>query len=134
MPRKDKAADRHYHLEHKAERNALSTMWYMQNRDKARRMKRDNCKKIKLEVLTHYSVDDSPRCAHCGVTDMDVLCIDHINNDGSKHRKTIGAEGFSFYYWLKRNDYPKGFQVLCANCNLKKLRVEQERRAASYAS
>jgi hypothetical protein len=24
------------------------------------------------------------------------------------------------YYWLCKHDYPAGFQVLCANCNLKK--------------
>jgi hypothetical protein len=41
--------------------------------------------------------------------------IDHKNNDGYAHRKVV--RGSSFYAWLKRNNYPKGFQILCHNCN-----------------
>jgi len=43
--------------------------------------------------------------------------IDHIKNDGAAHRKQVGV---SFYRWLQTHGYPKGFQVLCANHNLKK--------------
>ena len=58
------------------------------------------------------------RCAVCGETDPDVLVIDHINNDGANHRRQIGRS--KIYEWLKKNGYPAGFQVLCANHNLKK--------------
>lgn len=65
---------------------------------------------LRLEVLTHYGA----RCNHCGCRDIDVLCIDHVNHDGWKHRRTMQG---SIYQWLKTNIYPDGFQVLCHNCN-----------------
>ena len=57
-------------------------------------------------------------CRWCGQGDVDVLCIDHINDDGAHHRKNIGTDTLTA--WIIKNDYPPGFQVLCANCNLKK--------------
>lgn len=71
-------------------------------------------KKIRLEVLTHYGL----KCACCGENEIQFLCIDHINNDGKEHRKTVPA-GY-FYRWLKKNNYPSGFQTLCWNCNMAK--------------
>jgi hypothetical protein len=60
-------------------------------------------------------------CRWCGQGDIDVLTIDHINNDGAEHRKTRRAmTGNAMYSWLIKNDYPEGFQVLCFNCNVKK--------------
>jgi len=43
------------------------------------------------------------------------LTLDHINGDGSQHRKTIPAS--YFYRWVIKNDYPKTLQILCWNCN-----------------
>lgn len=81
---------------------------------------KDICKKsnhkLKLEVLIHYS-GNPPECKHCGNMDIRVLNIDHINNDGAKHRKEVGSLGTGFYSWLKRMKYPKDYQVLCFNCN-----------------
>lgn len=75
-------------------------------------------------------------CAHCGETDPDVLEIDHINNDGAEHRRElttiIGRGGSAMYTWLRRNGFPPGFQVLCANCNKRK--YHQHRRALLAAS
>ena len=76
---------------------------------------------VKMEVLSHYS-KGLIKCAHCGETDIKVLCIDHINNDGAKHRinnKNYGG-GRHIHGWLKANGFPEGYQVLCANCNLRK--------------
>jgi hypothetical protein len=58
------------------------------------------------------------KCACCGETEPAFLTIDHENGDGSKHRAAIHAKpGQSTYNWLAKNGYPKGFQVLCWNCN-----------------
>jgi hypothetical protein len=76
---------------------------------------------LKFLVLGHYSVFTTrPMCAipGCLISDLDMLCLDHVNNGGNKHRKEISRA--SLYRWLKRNDFPVGFQVLCANHNLKK--------------
>jgi len=56
------------------------------------------------------------RCACCGTREALFLTIDHIENDGACHRRRVGFST-GFLKWLKRNGYPKGFQVLCSNCN-----------------
>lgn len=71
-------------------------------------------------------------CACCGETEPKFLSLDHINNDGAKHRRQYGkntvgngkgASGFHTWLWMKKNNYPSGiFQVLCMNCNMGKFR------------
>jgi ribosomal protein L36 len=68
---------------------------------------------LKLEVLKHYSPE--LKCARCGFSDVRALSIDHVNGGGSNHIKEIGGAS-KFYRWLKKNNYPPGFQVLCMNC------------------
>lgn len=72
-------------------------------------------RKIKLEVFNAYG---GAKCVCCGDEHIEFLTIDHINNDGAKHRKKIFRK--SMYYWLRKNNYPNGFQVLCMNCNFSK--------------
>lgn len=58
------------------------------------------------------------KCACCGETEPLFLGLDHIENNGKEHRESIGNwGGHGLYKWLERNNYPKGFQVLCMNCN-----------------
>ena len=72
---------------------------------------------LKIEVLGHYG----GICKCCKETDIRFLTIDHIHGGGGAQRKEIfkykGAGSSAFYLWLKRNDYPEGYQVLCWNCN-----------------
>lgn len=56
-------------------------------------------------------------CACCGEDQLPFLTIDHVNNDGNEHRLEIPAGGGSTYRWLRNNNWPTGFQVLCWNCN-----------------
>jgi len=70
---------------------------------------------IKIKVFTHYCGGDV-KCNKCPYTDIRALSIDHINGDGSEHRKLINKRGIGFYNWLIKNNYPEGFQVLCMNC------------------
>jgi hypothetical protein len=69
--------------------------------------------KLKQEVISHYGGE----CECCGENELIFLCIDHIHGGGLKHRREIQIGGNSFYVWLKKNNYPKGFRVLCWNCN-----------------
>lgn len=71
--------------------------------------------RLRLQCLLHYS-RGTLKCACCGEGMVDFLTIDHVNNDGCKHRKTIGGAS-NICAWLKRNGFPNGFQVLCFNCN-----------------
>lgn len=72
---------------------------------------------VKDRVLRHYSGGESPKCSQCPVTDPGCMTLDHIENDGSEHRKELGFSGNSFYLWIVKNGFPAGFQVLCMNCN-----------------
>jgi hypothetical protein len=100
-------------------------LWRAKNKDKLKSLGKMYRENIKMEALKHYS--PSLQCVRCGIADIDVLCIDHINEDGAKQRFQSGRRtGFSVYYWLRDNNYPEGFQVLCMNCNWKK-HLEMER-------
>ena len=55
------------------------------------------------------------KCACCGETEQAFLTIDHVNNDGAAHRKSIGKK---ICLWLKRKGFPASFRLLCYNCNL----------------
>jgi len=118
----------------KEARRAYKRVWYMKNRDRIRVMRaerhkinkkhenamaRARTRRIKLEVFSYYS-NGTPKCASCGITDMDVLCLDHIDGGGTRERRLTGYKGCNLHYKLQRLGYPSGFQVLCANCNLKK--------------
>lgn len=69
-------------------------------------------RRLKAEVIGAYG----GCCSCCGEKNPAFLTIDHMNNDGSEHRRTIKTS--RIYSWLKKRGYPKeGFQVLCFNCN-----------------
>lgn len=59
------------------------------------------------------------KCACCGEAAPEFLQIDHINNDGAKHRRSVEA-GITLCRWLIKSNFPPGFQLLCANCNFAK--------------
>lgn len=69
-------------------------------------------------VFAHYG----NVCEHCGHSDPRALTIDHINRDGHKHKKPWGGRysGVALYRWLVVNDFPDGYQTLCANCQMVK--------------
>ena len=78
--------------------------------------------KKKLGILLHYS-NGSMKCAFCGFDDIRALSIDHIDGGGAPHRRMTGND---VYGWLKRNGFPEGYQVLCANCQWIKRQVNRE--------
>lgn len=59
-------------------------------------------------------------CSCCGETIAEFLQIDHVANDGKAHRTVIGEGSFRLVQWLALNNYPAGFQLLCANCHVAK--------------
>jgi hypothetical protein len=73
---------------------------------------------IRREVLTYYG-NGVTACAECGYDTFESLDIDHI--DGVKNYKgTARSHGKQLIFWLYKNNYPKGFQTLCRNCNWEK--------------
>lgn len=77
--------------------------------------------KRKLECIEAYG----GKCLCCGEEETVFLTLDHVDNNGAEHRKTLGTakSGINLYNYLKKNNFPKGFQVLCFNCNWAKSQV-----------
>lgn len=71
---------------------------------------------LKFEVLFHYS-GGVLKCANCGFSDIRALCLDHLDGGGDAERKGVRT-GWNYFRELKKRGFPKGYQVLCANCNL----------------
>lgn len=80
-------------------------------------------KDLRHEVVMAYG---GYKCACCGETEPAFLQIDHVNNDGAEHRRSLGYKGNGkgangrTLKWLRDNGFPPGFQILCANCNFGK--------------
>lgn len=107
---------REYYAYNKEKLRARNKKWYDNNKEDYNKRKREERQALKQEVFEEYG----NRCTCCGETETVFLAIDHINNDGAKHRKSLNgaARGYPFYVWLKNNGYPKdNFQLLCWNCN-----------------
>ena len=71
---------------------------------------------VRWTVLMHYG-GIPQKCSCCGESEVKFLTIDHVNNDGAKHRKEIVG---NLTQWLLKNGLPEGFQILCYNCNCAK--------------
>ena len=88
---------------------------------------------IRLEVLQYYSKrlskSNIPCCRCCGEkSHVDFLAIDHIAGrkemDSDTKLVKIGysssKRGQVLHKWVTENNFPKGFQILCHNCNYAK--------------
>ena len=73
--------------------------------------------KSRFIVLRKYSNGRGIFCNCCGERNIAFLTIDHINNDGAKHREEIGRSSDKLYRWAVKNNFPPVLQVLCWNCN-----------------
>ena len=110
-----------------------SKQWYIDNMDREKKKHKDyrelhkeehKTKRfaIRLEVLKYYS-DNTLRCKNCNEEHLEFLEIDHINGGGKKHKRDMNFG--SVYDWLYRHNFPDKniYQVLCSNCNTKKVKI-----------
>jgi hypothetical protein len=120
---------------YKQDRNEYMKEWRKQNPEKFHDTQRRCYQAIRLEALQHYSGKEVPDCRCCGESMIEFLHFDHTKGDGAAHRFEIGMRqggagreqnhkvnigANALPYWLKKNGWPEGFQVLCASCNLGK--------------
>ena len=84
---------------------------------------------LRLEVLGHYG-KGKVACVICGESRTACLSIDHINGRGAEHRRQIKVKGTTFYSWLRKREYPEGYQTLCMNCQWvkRKMNIEENSR------
>lgn len=92
--------------------------WHQENLDRVNVYRKKTALKLRSDVFEAYG----GKCLCCGETTLLFLTIDHIDGDGNRHRKKVlGSHlkaGTHFYRWLRQNDYPSGFRILCFNCNM----------------
>ena len=79
--------------------------------------KRSYWKRQRLIVLLHYS-NGRLRCRCCGEKTYEFMSLDHIHGNGNKQRRKIKSN--YLLNWIIKQGFPKGYQVLCHNCNLAK--------------
>jgi hypothetical protein len=96
--------------------------WRKNNKEKVAEYDRRLYERLKLEILSYYQSDlechgiDGKGCpSKC--EDIRCLTLDHINGNGTNHRKELNRQGKGIYQWIKIKNYPPEFQVLCYNCN-----------------
>ena len=98
----------------------VSSNWTPKHVEKIRTRQRNRRHTIKRKVFSHYG----DACACCGETESAFLSMDHINEDGARHRKEITGKkrgmtgsGCWIYPWIIKNNFPNTLQILCFNCN-----------------
>lgn len=106
--------NREYYAKNKDRVKATIADWRARNPEKQREYTRRKLAKLKDVVFEAYG-GRHPKCKCCGENDIRFLSVDHINGGGTKHKNSV--PGRSIYRWLKRNGFPKGYQLLCHNCN-----------------
>ena len=109
----------------KEESRKRSKIWQQENYERYRENYQRYQNDLKYKVFLLYSNSDVPCCVKCGVTDIDVLSLDHINNDGWGNRI---AHQKLWRKALEEKDKSK-YQTLCCNCNWKK-NIEYRRAKA----
>jgi hypothetical protein len=117
-------------------RKAISNRaWYQNNTERIKkRVARygfADRRSTKITVLTHYGKEGMLQCCweDCRETDVDVLTIDHINNDGNHRKNGASSSGKDLHKRLIREGFPKGFQTLCANHQLKKELIRRRKES-----
>lgn len=92
---------------------------YWKHRDKALLQSKEYWKKQRLIVLEHYG-GSPPKCDCCGEKTYEFLALDHVNGKGRKDR-LMASKGYGgsqhLHRQLIKSGFPKGFRVLCHNCN-----------------
>lgn len=94
--------------------------------DKSNRRSRDASNAARDELYERYGGNV---CACCGESERMFLSLDHVNNDGAAHRRSMSKDAENTFpnYAALRNDlrrrgWPPVLQVLCHNCNIGKAR------------
>lgn len=111
-PERARAISLASHRRCKAKRASATKAYYRKNATALKAKEMERQRKLKEAAFAAYG---GYKCRCCGETQREFLCLDHVANDGSTHRKQVGPK--SLYLWLRDNGYPPILQVLCYNCN-----------------
>lgn len=117
--------NREYRKRNRDVLNEKRRRWNLLNKNERKQSNRAINQGMKALVLTHYG-NGKCSCVKCGFSDLRALSIDHIDGGGTNHRKKIHQS--NFYWYLKEDNFPEGYQTLCMNCQFIKRDENKECR------
>jgi hypothetical protein len=89
-------------------------------RDPARMREQGRMQRLALTKETFDAYGG--HCVCCGETNYTFLTIDHVNGNGTQHRKELFGDrkaGIHMYRWLRTQGFPQDdYRLMCFNCNL----------------
>lgn len=98
--------------------------WYKKHRIKYRRRQREKRLELKLKTFALFG----GKCVRCGFSDWRALQIDHIH--GGEKKDWAEFKSYDSYFKkilnLTEKERNEKYQLLCANCNWIKRRLENE--------
>jgi hypothetical protein len=84
-------------------------LYQQRARDHGRRIRNRD----RAELLAAYG--GKCTCPRCPETNSAFLTLEHVNGDGSQHRRDVGSHSYAD---LRRRGFPQGdYTLLCMNCN-----------------
>ncbi len=70
--------------------------------------------KLKSLVINKYG----GKCVCCGEEELEFLSIDHINQNGAEHRRSLSRGGGDVYRSIRDEGFIENeYRVMCFNCN-----------------
>ena len=108
---KKNSATRHSYRKRYYRRNIVAITagvrkWEAENADQRRANARAYYFRLQYQCVMAYG---GYRCACCGECEPLFLTLDHIENNGSQHRKEIGTlGGAKLYKWIINHGFPPG--------------------------
>ena len=124
-PEKIREKAEKYRKKHREQIKNYMKKWRSLNKIKKNKYSKEERYRTKIKVFTHYS-GNPPKCLLCGFNDIRSLVLDHVNNNGAEDRKKFKTPDCLLRY-IKRSNYPKEFQILCANCNMIKEYIRRQK-------
>ena len=107
-----------YYQKNRAKQIAAASKWNKDHPVRFKEITTTRYQKLRDEAMAAYG---GQICACCSQYENEpwFLCLDHVDNDQTKYEKELGRPhvGLFLVTWLKKNNYPEGFQVLCHCCN-----------------
>ena len=118
-----KAYSKKWEVENKDKRKEIDKRHYLVRKGTPRQVRKNSEVRYrrhhrnKVKVLETYG----KQCNYCGESKYECLVIDHINDDGVKHRQTKEFKKLSvggmIGYCAVTEYRPDLYQILCHNCN-----------------
>ena len=114
-----------YYQAHKEDLKKKAREYRKTHRHLVNAWRKNRIVKLKQEIFELLG----NKCANCGFNDVDCLQIDHVNGGGNQERKRFRRhqEQYLTHVLKQIQNGSKDYQLLCANCNIKKEKEKKRR-------